>query len=104
MQGAAGAGAPRVETDEALIELWLRGRQPSWRAVDRASVERFLAFVGRPLGQVTVSKLQAFEESLNDLTPAPRARAQTAIVGLLRLGRQVGYLPRGLTGRRLHPR
>ena len=95
MQGSAGTGAPHVETDDALVELWLRDRQPNGRAVDRDSVERFLAFVGRPLRQVTTSELQAFEESLSDLTPAPRAHVHSAVVSLLRLGRRVGYLRDG---------
>ncbi len=98
MQGSAGSGGPQVETDEALIELWLQGRLSTRRADDRASIERFLAFVGRPLGQVTASEIQAFGESLSDLTPAPRARSYGAVNSLLRLGRRAGYLPTARRG------
>ena len=103
MQGAAGAGGRRVETDEALVELWLQGRRPGGRADDRASANRFLAFVGRPLGQVTARDLRTFGETLDDLTPAPRARMQSAVYSLLTFGRQVGYLPRERRGRRPRP-
>ena len=95
MQGPTGAGAPHVETDDALVELWLRGRRPSRRADDRAIVERFLAFVGMPLRQVTARELQACEEPLSDRTPEPRARVHSTVVSLLRLGRRVGYLRDG---------
>ena len=104
MQGPAGTGAPRVETDEDLVELWVRSRAPFGRAIDRAGANRFLAFLGRPLGQVAAGDLRAFGESLNDLTPAPRARMQSAVRSLLTFGRRVGYLPAARTGRRPRPR
>ena len=104
MHSPAGTGAPRVETDQALVELWLQSGPAGRRPDARASVDRFLTFVGVPLGRVTADDLRAFGESLADLTPAPQARVQSAVVSLLRLGRQVGYLPRVSTGRHPHAR
>jgi hypothetical protein len=104
MHGPVGTDAPRVETDEALVALWLQGRHPDRRRNDRASVARFLSFIGVPLGQVTADARRAFGESLDDLTPAPRARVQATAVSLLRLGRQVGYLRGGPRGPRSRSR
>ena len=104
MNGAASCsdgGGPPVETDADLIERWLRRRSPARRAVDRAAVERFLAFVGKPLSRVTPADLAAFWETLDDLTPAPRVGVQTAVSSLMTFGRRVGYLP---GGRRRRPR
>ena len=81
---------------------WVLGTGiPARRAVDRAAVERFLAFVGKPLSRVTPADLAAFWETLDDLTPAPRVGVQTAVSSLMTFGRRVGYLP---GGRRRRPR
>ena len=79
-------------SDAELVELWLHGRRQD-RAADRAAAERFLAFVGKPLGRATVGDLEAFGGSLTDLTPAPRARAVAAARSLLSFGHGTGYLP-----------
>ena len=80
------------ESDAALVELWLRSRRQR-RVTDRAAAEHFLAFVGKPLGQVTVGDIQAFGDALTELSPAPRAHAVGAVWSLLRFGHRVGYLP-----------
>jgi integrase/recombinase XerD len=80
------------ESDAELIELWLRGRRRD-RAADRAAIERFLAYVGKPLARVTVGDVVAFGDALTELSPAPRADVVAAVWGLLRFGRRTGYLP-----------
>ena len=59
----------------------------------RADVDRFLAFVARPLPTITLSDLQTFADSLAGLAPSSRARTLAAIKSLLSFGQRTGYLP-----------
>ena len=85
----------QVRSDDRLVELWLHGRSPHTIRVYRADVEAFLAFVGRPLGQVTLGDLQAYADALADrgLAPASRSRKLSAVKSLLTFGQRTGYLP-----------
>jgi integrase/recombinase XerD len=76
-----------------LIALWLHGRSPHTKRAYEADVGRFLALVGRPLGQVTLGDLQDFDDSLQNLAPASRARILSAAKSLLSFGHRLGYLP-----------
>ena len=87
---------PRVQQSDAdgqLVSLWLHGRSPHTQRAYRADVDRFLAFVARPLPAVTLGDLQAFADSLEDLAPSSRARTLAAIKSLLAFGQRTGYLP-----------
>jgi hypothetical protein len=86
-------------SDAELVERWLRGRRAQRRAADRAAIERFLAYVGKPLARVTVGDVVAFGDSLTDLSPAPRMRTVTAVRSLLEFGHRTGYLPPRSRGR-----
>jgi integrase/recombinase XerD len=60
-----------------------------------ADVARFLAFVNKPLGWVTLADLQAWADQLGQgsLKPASQNRAMTALKSLLSFAQETGYLP-----------
>jgi integrase/recombinase XerD len=91
---AIGATPVRQATsDEHLIELWLHNRSEHTRRAYRADVDRFRAFIGRPLPAVTLGDLQDFSDSLASLKPASRVRTLAAVKSLLAFGHRLGYLP-----------
>lgn len=64
-------------------------------AVRTNTPPRSLAFVGKPLVQITVGDLQAWAEQLREeeLAPATRAHRLAAVKSLLSLAHRLGYLP-----------
>jgi site-specific recombinase XerD len=93
MDVPAAAIARQADTDEQLIVLWLHGRSRHTARAYRADVDRFLAFAGVPLRQITLANLQAFADSLGELAPASRARTLSAVKSVLAFGHRLGYLP-----------
>ncbi len=88
------AAFPRqAETDEQLLRLWLHGRPATTTRAYVADIDRFRAFVGKPLGSVTVGDVQAFSDTLDGLSDASRARKLSAVKSLLSFGHRIGYLP-----------
>jgi integrase/recombinase XerD len=83
----------QASPDSRLIALWLHGRGPHTQRAYRADVRRLLALVGKPLEQVTLGDLQDFDDSLQNLAPASRARILSAAKSLLSFGHRLGYLP-----------
>ena len=82
----------QAETDEKLIELWLHGRSAGTRKAYRADIAAFLNVVRRPLRELTLGDLQAFQDSLSARAVATQARKISAIKSLLSKGQQLGYL------------
>jgi integrase/recombinase XerD len=87
---------PSGENDVAFVELWL-GTKVSvhTRRAYSADVERFLAYVEKPLGWVTLADVQTYAALLEQgrLKPASQNRILTAIKSLLSFGQDTGYLP-----------
>jgi integrase/recombinase XerD len=101
----AGAGNPshapievrslvnQASTDAEVVALWLHGRSPHTQRGYRSAVERFALFVGKPLHAVTVRDLQAFADSLRDLSPSSQKTIIAAVRSLFSYAhRRVGYL------------
>jgi integrase/recombinase XerD len=87
---------PSGENDAVFVELWLSLKVSSHtRRAYASDVERFLSFVGKPLGWVTLADVQAYAMALEQgsLKPASQNRALTAIKSLLSFGQETGYLP-----------
>jgi integrase/recombinase XerD len=82
----------QASTDTQLLALWLHGRSLHTQRAYRADVQRFLAFVRKPLHQVTLADVQGFADSLLGLAPASQARTLSAVKSLLAFGHRVGYL------------
>jgi integrase/recombinase XerD len=88
------AAFPRqAETDEQLLRLWLHGRPANTTRAYSADVNRFRVFVDKPLQSVTVGDVQAFSDTLEDLSDASCARKLSAVKSLLSFGHRIGYLP-----------
>lgn len=84
--------------DQALITVWLNTfTSPNTQAVYAKTAADFLAFVAKPLNQVTVSDLQSWLASRPDLAPASQNTRLTALRSLYRLGTKIGYLTRNPT-------
>lgn len=93
--GGAGAIARDTDSTGRILDLWLHGRSPHTQRAYRADVERFLAFCGKPLRQVTLGDLQAWADQLEaqGLAAATRARALSAVKSLLAWAHRAGLLP-----------
>lgn len=83
----------RPSGDQQLIALWLHGRPAATQRAYSADTERLLIFIGRPLPRLTLDQLQAFTDSLSDLSPASTYRTLSAVKSLLTFGHRLGYLP-----------
>lgn len=84
---------PEQPTDAQLVNLWLHGRGVNTADAYRMELRRFLAFVDKPVRQVTLADVQGFADSLGRLAPASRARALAAVKSLFTFGHKLGYLP-----------
>ncbi len=62
----------QADSDATLIRLWLHGRSPRTQRAYAGDIQRFLAFVQKPLQAVTLGDLQAFTDNLLNLAPAAR--------------------------------
>lgn len=89
----------RASSDDQLLEVWLHGRSPHTQRAYRADVERFRSKARKPLALATLSDLQDFAGSLENL--APSSRYLSTIKSLLAFGHRIGYLPFDV-GRVLH--
>jgi integrase/recombinase XerD len=87
--------APDGSCDPRLVDLWLSLKvSPHTRRAYAADVERFLTFVAKPLGWITLADVQSYATALEQGSgkPATRNRALTAVKSLLSFGQESGYL------------
>lgn len=93
MAGQEGRLVRQAENDSQLIELWIHGKTTNTAEAYRRDIDRFTAFVNKPLPQVTLADVQAFSDSLGaELADASKARMLAAVKSLLTFGHRVGYL------------
>jgi site-specific recombinase XerD len=83
----------RAASDDHLLELWLHGRSAHTERAYRADVERFRAYLGKPLAQASLADLQQFADELGELAPASRYRMLSSLKSLLAFAHRTGYLP-----------
>ena len=84
----------QADTDQQIIETWVaRHESIHTRGNYRRQAARLLAHVGKPLGRIRVSNLQAYLASLADQAPAMRANAASAIKSLFSFAHELGYPP-----------
>jgi integrase/recombinase XerD len=95
MQLARYSGPPvaQAETDATLIELWLHGRPQTTYETYAIYSERFLAYVKKPLQQITLRDLQRFSDTLECYAPASKATMLACVKSLLSFAHRLGYLP-----------
>jgi len=84
-----------TQVDAAFLVLWLHGKSEKTKRAYNADMLRFYRFVGKPLREVTLADLQAYNDSL--ITPVlrdtSRARALATVKSALSFGVKSGYLP-----------
>jgi integrase/recombinase XerD len=80
------------DPDKKLIAMWLHGRAHRTQRAYRADIAAFTMFAKKPLRDVTLGDLQAFQDSLNHLATASQARRLSAIKSLLSFGQKTGFL------------
>jgi integrase/recombinase XerD len=89
IQAASGFHA----TDDLhLIRLWLHGRSPNTIDGYQRDLEQFLAFLCKPLRDVTLDDIQRFADLLQGYADATIKRRLYAIKSLLAFGHRLGYL------------
>lgn len=81
----------QAHTDQQLIVLWLHGKSAHSQRAYMADVEKFMAYVGKPLQVVTLADLQSFVDSLNG-TDNTRKRIVSSVKSLFTFGHKLGYL------------
>ena len=85
-------------SDQTLVTVWINTFvSTNTQAVYAKTAADFLAFVDKPLNQVTVADLQSWLASRPDLAPASQNTRLTALRSLYRLGTKTGYLTRNPT-------
>lgn len=81
----------QAHTDDQLIDLWLHSKTSNSQKAYQRDVDNFMAFVGKPLHQVTLADLQAFMDSLTG-SPNSSKRTISAVKSLFSFGQKIGYL------------
>lgn len=84
-----------ADTDAKLIELWLNTKESKGTQREYArAIRDFLAFVNKPLREITLPDLQAYGAAMDakGLSDASKRQRQMAIKSLLSFGAQTGYL------------
>ena len=83
----------QAATDPQFIALWLHGHSVHTQRAYAADVQRLLAFVsGKPLAAITLAELQAFADSLSELSANSRNRALSSVKSLFTFAQKLGYL------------
>lgn len=91
---AVSSGLQRqATTDEQAINLWLHSKAAHSQRAYRLDVERFCAFVGKPIPAVRLEDLQRFADSLDGLAAASQKRILAAVKSLLTFCLKIGYCP-----------
>jgi integrase/recombinase XerD len=82
----------QADNDEKLIQLWLHGKSKHSQRAYALDIERFRAFVPKPLPVVTLEDLQRFADSLGELAPASQKRILASLKSLLSFAMKIGYV------------
>ena len=91
--GAAGESLATLSTaDERLIGLWLHGKAARTQRLYRRHIALFTAFAGRPLAEVTLDDVQAFEISIASRAQSTRTLILAGLKSLLSFGHRTGLL------------
>jgi integrase/recombinase XerD len=84
-------------TNSQLIELWLYGRSPNTKSSYQHQVSRFLAFVSKPLTEVTLMDIQIWQLSLSGMSNSSQRTALALIKSLFNFGFELGVLQLNIT-------
>jgi site-specific recombinase XerD len=82
----------QADNDNQVVQLWIHGRSQHTQRAYRANANRLFTYVGKSLALITLSDLQAFQDSLTGLAPSSQAQTLAAVKSLLAFARKIGYL------------
>lgn len=71
-----------LRLERQIIDLWLHGRSPQTVRAYHRDIDRLLRFTAKPLREITLADLQAFDTSLTGLADSSRARILSAVKSL----------------------
>lgn len=78
--------------DDMIVRMWLHGRAEHTVAAYRRDVANFFAHAGKPLVLIALTDLQAFANSMSNVSPATRARRLAAVRSIISFAARMGYL------------
>jgi len=81
-----------ADGDAQVVAIWLYEKSDNTKKAYARDVGKFTAFVGKPLGAVTLGDVQMFSDSLGAGAQATKARAVAAVKSLFAFARRIGYL------------
>lgn len=81
----------QAHTDQQLISLWLHGKSQHSQRAYLADIDRFMAYVDKPLQVVALADLQSFVDSLTGKDNS-RKRIVSSVKSLFTFGQKLGYL------------
>jgi site-specific recombinase XerD len=85
---------PQAASDADMVSLWLgHYRSANTRARYATDAQAFVAFIAKPLRQVTVRDVQAFGASLIGTADSTIAARLTGVKSLIGCAHRLGYLP-----------
>lgn len=79
--------------DEVVVRAWLHGRPDNTVAAYRRDVTRFLAHAGKPLAEIELADLQAWDISVAGDRPSSRLRRLASVKSLLAFAHGLGAIP-----------
>ena len=82
-----------ADSDASLIKIWLHGRSQHTQRAYAADAASLRSWTGKSFVAMTLADLQAFADSLAELSAASRYRTLSAVKSLLAFGHRLGYLP-----------
>jgi integrase/recombinase XerD len=83
----------QAQTDSQLVALWLHDKSTETQKAYADDLARFQAFNGgKPLAAITLADLQAFADSLSELSANSQRRMLASIKSLLTFGQKIGYI------------
>ena len=82
----------QAETDEQLVALWLHGKPATTAAAYFTDIQKFFSFVDKPLRAVVLRDLQAFLDSMEDVSPNTRRRVIATVKSFYTFAEKLGYV------------
>ena len=86
-----------IVTNAELISLWLHGRSPNTKSSYLNHIDKFLAFVSKPLTEVTLMDIQTWQLSLSGMSNSSQRTALAVVKSLFSFGFELGVLQLNIT-------
>lgn len=79
-------------SDIPLVKTWLHNRSSNTVRAYRTNVAEFARFVAKPMPDVALADIQAWNDSMADAAESTRRRKLSAVKSLLTYGHKLGFL------------